>query len=108
VKKLSISESRQLPEFGAYDQLLNELSRELQPATMQEAAALKKYVMDLWRLDRSFRFELKETEAHGMVAFGMPNLLRRQQLGRSPMSAIQRASRKNPLPPPRRTRQHRR
>lgn len=79
-KKLSITEGKHLPEYGVYAALHAELIKSLGPGPMsvEDRIAVDKAITDAWRLQRSFRFELSETEKpdNGMLSPAMANVLR--------------------------------
>jgi hypothetical protein len=79
-KKLSITEGKYLPEYGVYAALHAKLIKSLGPGpiSVEDLIAVDKAITDAWRLQRSFRFELSETEKldNGMLSPAMANVLR--------------------------------
>jgi len=75
---LTIHEGDHLPEYPQFVALHAELVKLLSPVSVLELIAIDKFVADLWRLHRAFRFELSETEKrdNGMLSPGIANVLR--------------------------------
>ena len=76
--RLGIHDGKHLPEYGVYAALHAQVVKLLSPLSILDLITINKFIADLWRLHRAFRFELSETEkpGNGMLSPGMHNLLR--------------------------------